>query len=125
MMRPVHQSAAIFPMMTDEELADLAADIKANGLIHPIVIDKDGFLIDGRNRARACEIAGIEPATVLFEGNDPGAYVIAANVVRRHMSKGQQAMAVAKVYPEPEKTNMPKKDATRYEWMPAYCTPAQ
>jgi hypothetical protein len=109
MMRPVHQSANLFPMMTDEELADLAADIQANGLIHPIVVDKDGFLIDGRNRARACEIAGIEPATVLFEGDDPRAYVIAANIARRHMSKGQQAMAVAMVYPVPEKGGRGKK----------------
>ena len=70
--RPVHPVADLFPRMTDEELADLAADIKANGLIHPIVVDKDGVLIDGRNRARACEIAGIEPATVLFEGDGPG-----------------------------------------------------
>ena len=65
----LHPIADLFPMMTDEELANLAADIKANGLIHPIVVDKDGVLIDGRNRDRACEIAGIEPATVLFEGD--------------------------------------------------------
>jgi ParB-like chromosome segregation protein Spo0J len=60
MTRPVHQSADLFPIMTDEELADLAADIKANGLLHPIVVDKDGVLIDGRNRARPCEIAEVE-----------------------------------------------------------------
>ena len=52
----------------------------------------------------ACEIAGIEPAVVVFEGDDPRAYIIASNIARRHMSKGQQAMAVAMVYPEPAKT---------------------
>jgi ParB-like chromosome segregation protein Spo0J len=113
MTRPVHPIADLFPMMTDEELANLAADIKANGLIHPIVVDKDGLVIDGRNRARACEIAGIEPATVLFEGDDPRAYIIASNIARRHMSKGQQAMAVAMVYPEPEKTTHGKKSKTK------------
>jgi ParB-like nuclease domain len=97
----------------DEELANLAADIKANGLIHPIVVDKDGLLIDGRNRARACEIAGIEPETELFGGDDPRAYIIASNIARRHMSKGQQAMAVAMVYPEPEKTTHGKKSKTK------------
>jgi ParB-like chromosome segregation protein Spo0J len=108
-MRPVHQIADLFPMMTDEELVDLAADIKANGLIHPIVVDKDGFLIDGRNRARACEIAGIEPTTVLFEGDDPRAYIIASNISRRHLTKGQQAMALAMIYPMPEKGGRGKK----------------
>ena len=107
--RPVHPIADLFPMMTDEELADLAADIKANGLIHPIVLDKAGRIIDGRNRARACEIAGIEPTTVLFEGDDPRAYIIASNISRRHLTKGQQAMAVAMVYPVPEQGGRGKK----------------
>jgi ParB-like chromosome segregation protein Spo0J len=57
----VHPLAALFPMMSDDELADLAEDIKANGRIHPIVLDADGVLIDGRNRLRACELAAIEP----------------------------------------------------------------
>jgi ParB-like nuclease domain len=113
MTRPVHPIADLFPMLTDEELANLAADIKANGLIHPIVVDKDGLVIDGRNRDRACEIAGIEPTTVLFEGDDPRAYIVASNIARRHMSKGQQAMAVAMVYPEPEKTTHGKKSKTK------------
>ena len=107
--RPVHPIADLFPMMTDEELANLAADIKANGLIHPIVVDKDGLVIDGRNRARACEIAGIEPTTVPFDGDDPRAYIIAANISRRHLTKGQQAMAVAMIYPVPEKGGRGKK----------------
>jgi ParB-like chromosome segregation protein Spo0J len=102
--RPVHPIADLFPMMDDEELAKLAADIKANGLIHPIIVDEDGPLLDGRNRSMACEIAGIEPAVVVFEGDDPKAYIIASNIARRHMSKGQQAMVVAMIYPEPAKT---------------------
>jgi len=96
-------------MMSDEELSDLAADIKANGLLYPITVDKDGVIIDGRNRARACEIAGIEPATVLFEGDDPRAYIIASNISRRYLTKGQQAMAVAMVYPVPEKGGKGKR----------------
>ena len=109
MTRPVHPIADLFPMMTDEELANLAADIKANGLIHAIVVDKDGVIIDGRNRDRACEIAGIEPATVLFEGDDPRAYIIASNISRRHLTKGQQAMALAIIHPVPEKGGRGKK----------------
>jgi hypothetical protein len=106
---PVHPIADLFPMMTDEELANLAADIKANGLIHPVVLDKNGVLLDGRNRDRACQIAGIEPTTVLFEGDDPRAFIIGNNINRRHLTKGQQAMAVAMVYPVPEKGGKGKR----------------
>jgi hypothetical protein len=45
--------------------------------------------------------------------DDPRAYIIASNIARRHMSKGQQAMAVAMVYPEPEKTTHGKKSKTK------------
>jgi ParB-like nuclease domain len=83
--------------------------IKANGLLHPIVVDKDGVLIDGRNRARACEIAGVEPTTVVFDGDDPRAFILAMNIKRRHMTKSQQVMAVAMMYPEPEKGGKGKR----------------
>jgi len=99
MLKPtgeVHPAAALFPMMTAEELEDLAADIKANGLLQPIVLDHDGRLIDGRNRLHACQIAKIRPSFVELNGQDPTAYIIAANVVRRHLTQGQRAMIVAR-----------------------------
>ena len=73
-------------------------------LHEPLVVAEleDGWtLIDGRNRREACRIAGIEPAYREL-GGDPTAYVISANIHRRHMTKGQRAIAVAMVYPEPD-----------------------
>jgi ParB-like chromosome segregation protein Spo0J len=95
----VHPVADLFPMLPDDELSDLAADIKANGLQSPIVV-KDGVLIDGRNRLAACELAGVEPAFVDLNGSDPVAFILSANLARRHMTKGQRAMAAARVLPE-------------------------
>lgn len=95
---PVHPAADIFPMLSDEELDDLAADIKANGLLQPIVIAKvEGAwtLVDGRNRREACRRAGVQLRVNDLNGTDPLAYIISANVHRRHLSKGQLAMAVA------------------------------
>lgn len=79
-------------MLPEDELEDLAEDIKTNGLQHPIVV-KDGELIDGRNRLAACELAGVEPSYEELDSQDPVAYILSANLARRHMSKGQRAMA--------------------------------
>ena len=89
-------------MLSDDELKELADDIKVNGLLHPIIV-KDGVLIDGRNRREACRLAGVEPRLEELNGTDPVAYILATNINRRHLTKGQRAMAVAKLYPEPAK----------------------
>lgn len=94
----VHPIAAIFPMMTDEELDDLAADIKEKGQQVPIVLGADGVLLDGRNRLEGCRRAGVEPRfETRADLNTPEAivaYVISMNAQRRHLSKGQIAMGV-------------------------------
>ena len=70
----VHPAADVFPMMSDEELAELGEDIKKRGLQQPICLFVppgttinpsapviDGcILIDGRNRLEAMERAGID-----------------------------------------------------------------
>lgn len=100
---PVHPDADIFPMLDEDDLRQLAEDIKANGLNHPIVVgevDGEMMLIDGRNRREACRLAGVDPATTKLNGHDPKALILSENIHRRHMSKGQQAMAVAMMFPE-------------------------
>jgi hypothetical protein len=92
----IHPVADLFPMMTDDELNDLAEDIKANGLIHPIVLDSEGRLVDGRNRLAGCQRARIEPTYERLKGHDPVSFILSCNVARRHLTKGQQAMAVAR-----------------------------
>jgi ParB/RepB/Spo0J family partition protein len=106
----VHPAADIFPMVSDDGLQSLAESIKANGLRFPIVVrdvpngdgELDRELIDGRNRLRACEIAGVEPMFTLFEGDNEAviAFIADVNLERRDMKKGQKAMALAMLYPE-------------------------
>jgi len=38
-----------------------------------------------------------------LNGQDPRAYIVSVNLQRRNLTKGQQAMALAMVYPEPAK----------------------
>lgn len=109
-----HPAAALFPMMTDSELAELAADIKTNGQRQPVItIDDDGerLVLDGRNRLRACEMVGVAPTLVPFGGDDPFALVVSANLHRRHMTASQRAMVAAELAKmkagRPDKTNAP------------------
>ncbi|MFE9513779.1 ParB N-terminal domain-containing protein [Streptomyces sp. NPDC006643] len=74
----------------------LADDIQERGLLHPIVLDPQGRLLDGRGRLRACEAASVEPAFVTYEGDDPSGYALSVNLRRRNISKGQAAMISAK-----------------------------
>lgn len=91
----IHPVADLFPMLPDDELADLAADIKVRGQLQPIVLDSDGRILDGRNRFQACKLAKVEPEFVTYDGDDPNGYALAVNVARRHMTKSQQAIVVA------------------------------
>ncbi|WTG23316.1 ParB/RepB/Spo0J family partition protein [Streptomyces decoyicus] len=93
---------ALFPQLDEEELRALADDIQARGLIHPLVLDPQGRLLDGRGRLKACEIASVEPAFVTYEGSDPGGYVLSVNLRRRNITKGQAAMIAAKARSDSE-----------------------
>ena len=93
----VHPAANIFPMMSDEELQKLGEDIRTNGLKQPIILfamPKDvPTVLDGRNRLEAMERVGLEPKPYLLQytEDDPVTFVISANIIRRHLTKQQQA----------------------------------
>jgi hypothetical protein len=74
------------------------------------------MLIDGRNRREACRRTGVIPDYVLLDGQDPVAYILSANINRRHLTKGQRAMAVAKIYPKPEKGGRGKNSSVAKEF---------
>jgi ParB-like chromosome segregation protein Spo0J len=89
-----HPFAEAFPMLPDDELAELADDIRANGLRHPIVLYQDRIL-DGRNRYAACQRHRVAPEFVKFDGDDKAALalVLSDNYHRRNVTKSQRAMA--------------------------------
>lgn len=91
-----HEYANLFPMLPDAELQELANDIKAHGLQVPVTTYQ-GKILDGRNRWRACEIAGVEPTTAEYTGDDPLAFVVSGNLHRRHLSESQRGMVAAKL----------------------------
>lgn len=84
-----HEYANLFPMMQPDELTDLVADIKQNGLIEPIVLYEDKIL-DGRNRFLACGEAGVKPHYEYYKGDEPVSYVVSKNLHRRHLNETQR-----------------------------------
>jgi hypothetical protein len=89
-----HPIANIFPMMSGEELSELAESIESNGLRVPILL-YEGKILDGRNRYQACESSGVKPEYTEFEGDDPLSHVLDLNLHRRHLTSGQRAIVVA------------------------------
>src|SRR5262245_16728448 len=91
-----HPLADLFPLIEGEDFDALVADVRANGLLEPVVIFDDKIL-DGRNRYRACQAAGIEPTFSPYQGDDPVAFVISMNLRRRHLDESQRSMVAAKL----------------------------
>jgi hypothetical protein len=136
---PVHPAAELFPLMSEAELRELGEDIKTNGLKSPIVLWSPGtksrkqsepvYLLDGRNRLDAMELAGLETVdderlsidadldgvadaagdrhTKQIYGHvDPYTYALSANIHRRHLTAEQKRDLIAKVLKaRPEQSN--------------------
>ena len=98
---PLHPLALLLPELSTEEHRALTASIAEHGQLTPATswVDEDGseWLIDGRHRERACRELGIPLRVESLEGDESAAraFVLAANVMRRHLSPSLRAAAAA------------------------------
>lgn len=94
-----HPLAEMFPLIEGEEFKALVKDVKARGIINPIILYQ-GKILDGRNRYRAAIAAGVTLTDRDFKdlasGLDPEAFVISANMHRRQLSTKQKRDFIAK-----------------------------
>jgi hypothetical protein len=94
-----HPIADLFPLMEGRPFDELVADIKAHGLKEQIKLWQ-GKIIDGRNRYRACQIAGVKP---IFKAQNWATeaealdYVASRNIQRRHLTVAERAMTAARI----------------------------
>ena len=99
----LHPACKLFPKLGQEELRELADDIRANGLQNPIVL-LDGKILDGRNRHAACKIAKVKPRFEEWTGrSSPVEWVISQNLMRRHLTASQRAVVAIDLLPLLEK----------------------
>ena len=95
-----HPFADLFPTLDEKALAELAQDIRDQSQREPIFLWQ-GKIIDGRNRYRACKLAGIEPVFkhIEFPGGEAEAlaYVVSKNLKRRHLFFQQRVEIAGKI----------------------------
>jgi protein gp37/ParB-like chromosome segregation protein Spo0J len=96
-IKGIHPAADLFPMVEGDEFRELCADIKDRGLAQPITVDRDGLLLDGRNRLMACYETNQEVIVEEYLGSDPVQFSLSANLHRRHLNAGQRAFVALKV----------------------------
>jgi ParB-like chromosome segregation protein Spo0J len=130
---PVHPAAELFPLMTTEQLRELAADIEKHGLREKASTWQNPEtgkieVLDGRNRLDALEllggnamnwdksdfrlvgvIAAKRGSGYLYETDpafDPYAFVLSKNIHRRHLTPEQKDELIEKLLKaKPEQSN--------------------
>ena len=81
----------LFPAVPHDEFADFVDNVRENGLIDAIVVWR-GAIVDGWHRYLACLAAGVAPKfTYLPNDADPLVFVVAKNLMRRHLTTSQRA----------------------------------
>jgi hypothetical protein len=61
-IRPYHANASVYGPRSDKDIAELAASIRENGLLEPIVVARDGVILSGHSRYRACRLLRLKSA---------------------------------------------------------------
>jgi transcriptional regulator with XRE-family HTH domain len=103
--------ADLLPPLKTSEREALAADIKANGVLHPVVIDENGNILDGHHRYAIDRNAPTRVVEGLSD-EEKQAYTIRANLARRNLSL-EQTKAVEKRQREIAK-KLRESDAKRW-----------
>ena len=98
----VHPAADVFPLMPQDELRKLAANIERNGLKVPIQTravagESRPYVIDGRNRLDACELLGWQ--IIDGNGNWHGALALVPNTKPKveHLVDRTHAQIIAEI----------------------------
>jgi hypothetical protein len=102
----IHPDADVFPMMSDDDdksaFTAMVADIEKHGVNEPIVVDRAGLVIDGRNRLKAIaelmKVGKVVDFNIKVSDKDPEqirAWILSTNLHRRHLTTSQRAMIAA------------------------------
>lgn len=90
-LRPWPQLQRLLPPLSAAEFDALRKSIEEDGLRVPILALRDGRIVDGHHRLKACEELGLNPVVQVLDLDDASAFRLglALNVSRRHLSVEQ------------------------------------
>jgi ParB family chromosome partitioning protein len=77
-----------------EKLEELAASIRARGILHPIIVKREGaayMVMAGERRFRAAQLAGLDAVPALIRDDDPLEIAIIENLQRENLSPLEEA----------------------------------
>ncbi len=83
---------SLFPEMEIEAFELFVKDIEVHGQLKPISITKEGVIIDGYQRLKACGKLGITPKVEVIDidiSKEGKEYAISMNAMRRHLTYAQ------------------------------------
>lgn len=109
---PFHPLAAIFPLIEGIAFRELVEDVRVHGLREPIILH-EGQILDGRNRYRACQAAQVAARYQTYSGKDPLAFVVSANLHRRHLDASQRGLIAAQISEMKDSVGAPRKPGRR------------
>lgn len=85
----------ILPELATDDFNRLKASIRERGVEVPVVVDEDGEIIDGHNRAVIADSLGIEYPTIVRAGlsvHEKRLLAVELNLARRHLTDAQKAL---------------------------------
>ena len=88
----------VMPPLSAEEYQELYEDIKANGVMVPIVVDEDEVIVDGHHRAKIAAELGIPCPEEMIEGKSESEkrnIAFTLNLKRRHLNREQRRALIA------------------------------
>lgn len=88
----------VMPPLSAEEHQELYEDIKANGVMVPIVVDEDEVIVDGHHRAKIAAELGIPCPEEIITGKSEAekrGMAFGLNLKRRHLNREQRRVLIA------------------------------
>ena len=95
----------VVPPLAADDLNRLRASIEANGYdgAYPVVVDEDGFILDGHHRATISTDLGVDFPTTTKVGlseAEKRLYAISRNLDRRHLTDAQKVVLGMQIEPD-------------------------